>query len=480
VSLSAKIPLPVRPTRVRYVVIAALCVAAAVAYIQRNSYGGAEKLIRADLHLTPAQTGGAAGLLFLPYALLQVPAGWLAQRTGPRRTIICCAAGWSITLGLCALASDPYSLVGGRLLVGAFQAGLLPSATLIVAAWLPPSRRGAASGLLQSAMLIGGALNNNITGALIISLGWRGLFLLYAAPGVIWALLFAIWFRNRPADHPRVNAAELAIIQQGRTGPEPSAARRAVSWALLLSAPLYCICLQQFFRAGASRFVDLWLPTYLQEGPYMQQRPPLPLAASSVGLLASPGGQGPLLAAAALSPQHLGPDLANQLASLPQWLGVIGSTLGGLLSDYLLKRTGSRRIARQGLAVVSILGALALYGLAFTLSNVALAMVVFSAGFFVFYFSASCAYAITLDMGGRNLGVVFGAMNMVGNFGAAAFTALAPVLNHQFGGHWYGDDWTPTLVLFAAMHVAAVALWLPLNPNGVIGDPTPEPKESSS
>jgi MFS family permease len=529
VSLSAKLPVATRPTRVRYVVVAALCLIAAIAYIQRNSYGGAEKQIREELQLTPLETGLAAGLFFFSYAVLQAPAGWAAQQAqvGSRGAVVACAIGFSVALALCALAADPYTLIGGRVLMGVFQAGLLPCATLIVAAWLPPSRRGLASGLLQSAMLIGGAFNNNLTGKLIGLIGWREPFLLYAVPGLVWALLFAVWFRNRPADHPRVNAAELAVIggpppekpeppalavaagdetritaarptglqtgpnpaEESLTAPpadrQPSAPRlagasptknsgvvqRAAVWAVLLSVPLYLICMQQFFRAGASRFVDLWLPTYLQEGPYFQQRPPLLVAANTVGLLASPGGQGPLLAASALSPQHIGPDLANQLASLPQWLAVVGSTLGGLLSDYLLKRTGSRRVARQGLSVVSILGGLALYLFAFTISNVTLAAVVFSAGFFVFYFSSSCAYAITLDMGGSNLGVVFGAMNMVGNFGAFAFTTLAPQLNRWFGGHWYGDDWTPTLMLFAAMHVAAMLFWLPINPNGVIGEP---------
>jgi len=439
VSLSTDLPITERPTRVRYLVVAALCIAAAVAYIQRNSYGGAETTIRADLHLTPAQTGDAASLFFLLYAVLQAPAGWLAQRVGPRSTIVCCAAGWSVALALCAFAVTPYTLIGGRLLMGVFQAGLLPSATIILAAWLPPTQRGTASGLLNSFMLIGGALNANFTGLLLDPLGWRGLFLLYSIPGLIWALLFVVWFRNRPADHPAVNDAELAVIGEGQAIDDPAAVvRRPVSWAILLSGALYCICLQQFFRAGANRFADQWLPTYLQEG------------------------------------RHVGKELANQLTSLPQWGGVIGGFVGGLLSDWLLARTGSRGVARKGLAVASLVGCMALYAVAYVVPDVTLAMVLFSVAMLVFFFSATCAYAITMDMGGRNLGVVFGLMNMAGNFGAYAFTAVVPRLNDHYKG-----DWTATLVLFAAMHVAALVFWLPLDPNGVIGErePVPEPKE---
>jgi ACS family glucarate transporter-like MFS transporter len=419
------------PTHVRYVVVAALCVAAAVAYIQRNSYAGAETIIVKDLDLKPDQTGYAAGLLFFPYALLQAPAGWLAQRTGPRWTLVGCAIGWSVALGLCSLADGPYPLIGGRLLMGAFQAGLLPCATLIVAAWLPPARRGLGSGLLNSFMLIGAALNANFTGFLIEPLGWRGLFLAYAIPGLIWAFLFAVWFRNRPANHPGVNDAELAIIRQGRDDAGPTASVRRTSWiALLTSGALYCICLQQFNRAGANRFSDQWLTTYLQKA------------------------------------RHVALADANQLTSLPQWAGVLGGFVGGLLSDYLLARTGSRRVARKGLACTSLIGALALYGVSYLISDPMLATLTFSAGMFVFFFSGVCAYAITMDMGGRNVGVIFGLMNMAGNLGAGAFTALVPQLNA-----WYGGGWTPTLVVFAAMHVVALLCWLPLDPNGTIGEP---------
>jgi sugar phosphate permease len=441
VSLITDLPHAARPTHVRYIVVAALCVAAAIAYIQRNSYGGADTTITKELGLTDDQRGDAAGLFFLIYALLQAPAGWLAQRVGPRRTIVCCAAGWSLALALCAAAVSPNTLIGGRLLMGVFQAGLLPSATIILAVWLPSTQRGTASGLLNSFMLIGGALNSNFTGLLIEPLGWRGLFLLYSIPGLIWALLFAVWFRNRPADHFGVNDAELIVIHEGGGGGagQPEVVRPRVSWAmLLLSGALWCICLQQFFRSGANRFADQWFPTYLQES------------------------------------RHLGKEIANQLASLPQWGGVIGGTVGGLLSDFLLARTGSRRIARQGLAAASLVGALALYALAYVIPDVTLATVVFSAGMFVFFFSATCAYAITMDMGGRNLGVVFGLMNMAGNFGAYAFTAVVPRLNH-----WNGGDWTATLIVFAAMHVAALICWLPLDPNGVVGEraAAPEPTE---
>jgi sugar phosphate permease len=438
VSFTTDLPRAARPTHIRYIVVAALCLAAAIAYIQRNSYGGADTTITKELGLTDSQRGNAASLFFLSYALLQVPSGWLAQRLGPRRTLSCIAAGWSIALAICAAAVSPTTLIDGRLLMGVMQAGIFPCSTLILASWLPDTQRGTAAALLNSSMLIGGALSSNLTGLLIAPLGWRGLFLAFAAPGLIWAFLFAVWFRNRPADHPGVNNAELDVIEANRSTAEKIAAvGPPAAWtALLLSGALYCICLQQFFRSGANRFFDNWFATYLQEGRGLER------------------------------------GFANQLASLPQWAGVVGGLVGGVLSDYLLIRTGSRRIARQALAIASLVVCLILYGAAYLIPDATLATFTASAGFFIFCFSAPCAYAVTMDMGGRNLGVIFGAMNMLGNFGAVFFVWLAPLLTG-----WYGGDWTPTLILFAAMHVVALVFWLLLNPNGVIGERLPESLE---
>ena len=151
---------------------------------------------------------------------------------------------------------------------------------------------------------------------------------------------------------------------------------------------------------------------------------------------------------------------------------MVGGLVGGVLSDYLLIRTGSRRIARQYLAVGSLIVCLIFYGAAYVVPNATLATLTASAGFFIFCFSAPCAVAVTMDMGGPNLGIIFGFMNMAGNFGPLFFIWIAPRLNARYGG-----SWTPTLILFAVMHVIALLFWLPLNPNGVIGERLPESME---
>ena len=160
-----------RPTLVRHLVLAALLAITAVNYIQRNSIGAAETTIRAELKLDMRDTGDAISAFFLTYALLQVPSGWLAQRLGARAALTLYAAGWSAATGLCALADGLLGLYAARLLMGALQAGIFPCCTLILASWYPTSRRGLASALLNSFMLIGGAVGVPLTAVLLGPLG---------------------------------------------------------------------------------------------------------------------------------------------------------------------------------------------------------------------------------------------------------------------------------------------------------------------
>jgi ACS family glucarate transporter-like MFS transporter len=432
--------LSLRPTYIRHLVLAALCAITTINYVQRNSVGGAETTIRADLNLTRNQTGDAMGAFFLTYALCQVPSGWLAQRWGGRRALTMYAAGWSLVMALTAAAINLPALLGARWAMGALQAGIFPCCTMILAAWYPATRRGFASAILNSFMLIGGVIASIVTGLLIGSLGWRWLFLLYAVPGLAWACWFAVWFRNRPQDHLRVNPAELAIISPPSPVSrsfDPDAEKKtetgerkaeSIPWlAIFLSSALWLICLQQFCRAGALRFFDLWLPTYLQEARGQTR------------------------------------EAANLWTSLPLWAGVIGGPLGGILSDCVLARTGSRRAARRGVAIGSLLLSLVFFAVAYQLADVRWSVLTAGLGVCILTFSSPCSYALTMDMGGRNLGVIFGTMNMAGNLGSWAFTKYVPRVVEVSG-------WDGGLLVLAGLLVVAVLCWLPLNPEGVIGE----------
>jgi MFS family permease len=411
-------------TGVRYLVLLGLCLLSLIVYVHRNSLGVAEKEIRADLDLSEKAMGVVMGAFFATYAAGQLPGGWLAHRYGSRRLLpLLCVVGSAAT-ALLGLAGSLTVLLVARLVMGTAQAGMFPSATDTFAKWFPPTQRASASGFLAGAMSVGGALGAVLTGWFLPEVGWRWLFVLYALPGFVWAAAFYAWFRDRPQDHAAVSPHELAVIGAPLEQARP---HEPTPWLELARSPaLAWICAQQFLRAGGYMFYSTWFASYLREtrGVSLQE--------------------------------------AGVLTSLPLLGFVCGSPSGGVLSDWLLARSGSRRVGRQGVAIGSQLACALLVLLARPVAGAWGTALLIGTAAYCGSMAGACAYAITIDMGGRHVAPVFSTMNMAGNVGAMLFPVLIPWLVGE------DRDWDLVLYVFAAIHLVAAACWTFLNPEGTI------------
>src|SRR5579864_4785063 len=87
------------PSRVRYLVLAGLCLMSAIAYIPRNYISVANEATQEDLRLSDGQMGWVLSAFFITYAVAQIPAGWLGQVWGTRRALPLFALLWSILTG---------------------------------------------------------------------------------------------------------------------------------------------------------------------------------------------------------------------------------------------------------------------------------------------------------------------------------------------------------------------------------------------
>jgi MFS family permease len=415
-----------RATGARYVVLAALCLAAIIAYIQRNSIGAFEIPIREDLGLQKEQTGLILGSFFWAYALFQLPTGWLVHHWGSRRAICALCVVWSLLTAWSALTSDFWLLLLTRFGQGAAQAGIFPAATVAVSRWFPRTQRGLASGALGACMSVGGAVGNYLAGVgLSHDLGWRSFFALAALPGFAWAAAFYFWFRDDPKNHAGVSAAELDRILVGTAAAPPTPHKESIPWGKLLgSGPMWFICGQQFFRATGYIFFATWFPTFLVEA------------------------------------RGLANDEAAKLTSYPLWGVVVGAFLGGFVADWLLHRTGSRRVSRQGFSVVSMVGCAACILAAWTTTDAEATVWLITLGAFVQGLSFSGGYAITIDLGGKQVATVFSLMNMAGNVGASLFPVVVPFLLR-----WSGNDWDVILFVFAGLYVGSAVCWLGFDAN---------------
>jgi sugar phosphate permease len=418
------------PTNIRYWVLGGFCAAAAIGYIQRYAVNLLAPAIQSDTGLDRQQMGVVMGGFFIGYAIAQIPAGWLGDRWGARRALSAYALAWSLATALMAAAWDQTSLVLIWTLAGAAQAGLFPCAVIGVRDWLPSTRRAVASGLLATFMNVGAVLSPLIAGWLLRQYSWREAFMWLSLLGIAWACWYFWWYRDRPSEHHGVNRAELRLITEGAPaeacGGQP---KKPTPWLrLALSFRMWMICAQHFLRAAAQVFFGTWFGTFLFQSPGIDE--------SQVAFL----------------------------ASLPPALLIAGSLIGGVLSDWLLHVTHSRRVSRQGLAIVNLAICAAMFAVAAMSDGAGLRVALISVGCLFMTIGGVSAYAITMDVGGPHVATVFSTMNMCGSLGAAAFPIYAGWLIDRTA------DWDHVLWSIAGIYVAAAVCWALLNPDGTLFD----------
>lgn len=417
-----------RPTTVRYGVLFWLTLAAALAYLCRNSVGVAESTIRADLDLTLQQSGWFMGAFFWTYAIFQVPAGWLAHRWGTRIALASFALGWSAAALAIGLAPSLWLLVVAQLAMGAAQAGIFPAACNSISHWVPLARRSLGCGILATGMQIGAILAGTLTGRLLETTTWRWIFIFYAAPGLLWAVWFLLRFRDDPYQDPAVNEHELAIIRAGRESETlEEAPREATPWrAIARNSTMWLLCGQQICRAAGYMFFASWFPTFLQET------------------------------------RNVSVKDSGYLQALVLLGTLTGSLLGGLLTDWIWRRTNSLRLSRSGIGATALAGCAILILFAWYVQSVTLAVTLLTVGSLLAAVAGPCALSATIDIGGRHVPQVFGIMNMSGNFAAAACPILVGRLFE------WTAAWNLVLLLFAGVYLTGAVSWAFVDPAKII------------
>jgi sugar phosphate permease len=399
---------------------------AVLTYVQRQGFVAGTPYIKADLGLNDKQMGDLASVWLVAYGLFQMPGGLLGDRLGARHLLTILVLGWSLLVGVVALtaALPPggwlvfAGLVVLRFLFGGFQAGGFPVLARVIADWMPARRRGFAQGLVWTFSRLGGALAPLLVVWLItkVFVGWTAPLWLLAGLGLLWCAFFWPWFRNRPAEMPRVNAAECDVIASG--GSARSATKGSIPWSLLLrSRSAWALCLMYGFVGFAGNFLTSLLPIYLRDH------------------------------------KRLHDDTASWLTGLPLACGIISCVAGGVLSDWLIRRTDSRKWGRRLVGGTTLLLAGLACLLPISAQEVWLLAIAIGAWMFFNDGMLGPAWASCADVGERYAGTLSGAMNMTGAFLGAAGMALAGRLLDQ-------RSYELMFLIFACSYGLAALCWL--------------------
>ncbi len=403
---------------------------AMITYIDRVAVSQAASDIRRDLGFGTQEMGWVFSAFAIAYALFEIPGGWLGDRYGPRSVLIKVVTAWSFFTAATGWTWNLMSMLVCRFLFGAGEAGCFPNLTKVFTIWLPSRDRERAQGILWLSARWGGAFTPAMVALALHYVNWRWTFGIFGLIGVVWAILFARWFRDRPAGHPSVNAAELAMMD-GAERNAPS--HQAVPWGrLVTSRAVWMLWLQYAAISYGWYFYITWLPTYLREARGM------PLEKSAV------------------------------LAGLPLFFGGIGCFVGGWLVRRLVANGSAVASARKGVAAAGTLGAGALLLLVSHVQHPTLAILTLALASFSSDLAIPIAWAACMDVGGRIAGSLSGSMNMLGNIGGA----LGPVVVGYIlaSGRTTADavpaiaSWNTAFFVAAMVYGLATVAWLVVDP----------------
>mgnify|MGYP000986778353 CR=1 FL=1 len=421
----ASAPQSSRPTHTRHLVLWLTVAAYMITYMDRVVIGSAVPSIRREFGFDIVTMGWILAAFRWGYTLFQIPGGWMGDRLGPRRALSLIVTWWSLFTCLTGAAWGAISMATIRFLFGVGEAGAFPIATRSLSRWMLPSERGYSQGVTHAGSRLGAALTPPIVVALIASYGWRVPFYTFGVLGMLWTAVWFFWYRDVPAEHPGVNAAELELINAS-IGATRTSRTVHVPWRRILSHPTlwYLLAMYSCYAFCIAVYLE-WFPTYLSEH------------------------------------RHVTLKQMGWFASLPLLAGTAGDLLGGWLSDRILKRTGDLRFARRSVAIAGfLLGALAIIPAALTRNPIA--CVAFSCiAVFGMELTVGVAWAIPLDIGGDYAGSVSSIMNC-GNIGGAISPALAAYLIQWFG-------WEMPFLVASGLCMIAALLFFKIDASSAIG-----------
>ena len=436
-----------RPTHVRYRVMGFLCALSFLTYFDRVCIVRAQGDIQRDLLLTDAQMGWVMGAFWLAYGLFEIPVGWWGDRFGARRTLTRIVLAWSLFTALSGTATGFLSLLAFRFLFGVGEAGAYPNMARIQSRWLPPRARGRAGGLLWLMARWGGAFSPVIFGQMLRAFdappfreflsatpglhylagvaSWRMGFVVSGLLGLVWVVLFYPWFRDEPAEKRGVNAAELKLIRSGRDPAEQAAAAHATPpgfLAGLFSSPsLWALALLYLCGSFGWSFFVSWMPRFLKD-------------------------------VHGLSFQK-----SEWMNVAPLFFGGLSCLLGGTLSDWVVKRTGWRRLGRAIFPVAGCLTAASAMLMLRVVNSPNHAVVLMCVAAAAFDFGQGANWASIVDIGGRYAGSATGFINMVGNMGNFIQPVLGAWIFNSFG-------WPALFAAYAGAYLVAGTMWLVIDP----------------
>ncbi len=316
------------------------------------------------------------------------------------------------------------ALLGLRLATGIFEAPAYPANNRIVTSWFPDNERASAIAVYTSGQFLGLAFLTPALAAIEHFLGWRGLFIITGAVGIVWGILWYFIYSD-PEKHPKANEAEINYIKNGgglvnNTASKTSDTAEKFTWRNLRKVfsyrKLWGIYIGQFAVNSTLWFFLTWFPTYL-------------VKYRGLNLLAS-----------------------GFLASVPFLAAFAGLLLSGFLSDFLLKKGASPGVARKSPVIIGLLLSVSIVGANYV-DSTALIIFFMTVAFFGNGF-ASITWIFVSTLAPKHLiGLTGGVFNFIGGLASV----IVPIV---IGFLARNGSFTPALVFISFLAFAGACSYI--------------------
>ena len=377
-----------RLKRTQVIAVVFLTVAGIVNYLDRTTLSIANHTVSQELHLSGAQIGLLLSAFSLAYAFAQLPVGALLDRFGSRVMLGLGMFVWSVAQIAGGFIQTLNHFLIARIVLGVAEAPLFPAGAKVVNEWFAVRERGGPTGTFIASSTIAPMLAPPLLTVLMISFGWRTMFIIMGVLGVMVSLGWYVVYRNR--DDVALTQAETAYLDEGAKVEQRPEGLSFAEWRTLFTLRNTWGMIFGFMGVIYMVWLYLtWLPGYLE------------------------------------NERHLSIAHTGWLVSIPYIFGTLGMAGSGYIADYLLKRGMAPIRSRKWPVCVGLIGAAAFTVPAAYTPSTAMAITYVCLAMFFVNLASGSAWALVSVAAPRHLVASLGSMQ---NFGGYLGGSFAPVI----------------------------------------------------
>lgn len=256
-------------TKYQVITVSLLLVIGIINYVDRSALSIANTSIQRDMGITPTQMGILLSAFSLAYALAQLPLGVIIDRLGSKISLGAALLGWSVAQTASGLINSFSSFIGLRILLGIGEAPMFPSAAKALSEWFEAEKRGTPTGIVLSSTCIGPCIAPPLLTLLMVTWGWRGMFIVTGVFGIVLAACWFAFYKSKErylAELPAEERARLLASQpQAAVTARPGIKEQLRAWAELFRHKTTWGAVLGFMGVIYMLWLHLtWLPGYFE------------------------------------------------------------------------------------------------------------------------------------------------------------------------------------------------------------------------